>query len=201
VPAAAERSAIGDAACEDHAKTLAGRAGVVLDSPGMRILVLGLLAVFGALAQKIDVEFDQAASFSKFKTFAIREGRLNSRNPSLNSELVRKRLEAGIQKQLEARGLAFVASGAADLNVRYTLGSVAKSQVESYPAGWRGWGRRTVRVPYTEGTLVIDLRDTGTRSLVWRAIAREDKSNAAQIAGKLDDMVKKSFDKYPPKVK
>ena len=58
-----------------------------------------------------------------------------------------------------------------------------------------------MRVPYTEGTLVIDLRDTSTRSLAWRAIAREDKSDAAKIEGKLDDMVKKSFGKYPPKAK
>ncbi len=72
---------------------------------------------------------------------------------------------------------------------------------EVYPAGWRGWGTRVVRVPYTEGTLVIDLRDPSTRSLVWRAIAREQKSDAAKIEGKLENMVKKSFDKYPPKMK
>jgi hypothetical protein len=72
------------------------------------------------------------------------------------------------------------------LNVRYTLGAARKVQSEAYPAGWRG-------------TLVIDLRDPGTRSLVWRAIAREDKSNAAKVEGKLDDMVRKSFEKYPPK--
>ena len=89
----------------------------------------------------------------------------------------------------------------ADLNVRYSLGSVRGREVETYPAGWRGWGTRVVRVPFTEGTLVIDLRDPGTRSLVWRAIAREDNSDAAKIEGKLDDMVRKSFDKYPPKTK
>jgi hypothetical protein len=58
-----------------------------------------------------------------------------------------------------------------------------------------------VRVPYTEGTLVIDLRDGTTRALVWRGIAREDKSSASKIQGKLDDMVKKSIGKYPPKQK
>jgi hypothetical protein len=56
-----------------------------------------------------------------------------------------------------------------------------------------------VRVPYTEGTLVIDLRDPSTRSLVWRSIAREDEGDASKIEGKLDDMVKKSFDKYSPR--
>ncbi len=167
----------------------------------MKVLVLAWLGVMAAFAQKIETEFDQAVDFSKFQTFAIRDGRLNSRNPSLNSELVRKRLDADIQKYLGAKGLQFVPSGRSDLNVRYTLGAVRGAQTEAYPAGWRGWGTRVVRVPFTEGTLVIDLRDPSTRSLVWRAIAREEKSNAAQIEGKLDDMVRKSIEKYPPKMK
>jgi len=167
----------------------------------MKMLALILLVAAGAFAQRIEVEFDQAVNFSRFKTFAIREGRLNSKSPSLNSELTRKRLDADIRKFLGAKGLAFVPSGRADLNVRYSLGSVRGREVETYPAGWRGWGTRVVRVPFTEGTLVIDLRDPGTRSLVWRAIAREDNSDAAKIEGKLDDMVRKSFDKYPPKTK
>jgi hypothetical protein len=167
----------------------------------MKILALGLLIALSALAQKIEIESDQTVDFSRFRTFAIRDGRLNSKNPSLNSDLVRKRLDADIQKYLEAKGLAFVPSGPSDLNIRYTLGSVRKAEVEAYPAGWRGWGTRVVRVPYTEGTLVIDLRDPSTKSLVWRAIAREDKADAAKVEGKLDDMVKKAFEKYPPKAK
>ncbi len=167
----------------------------------MKILTLALLLALGAFAQKIEIESDQAVDFSKFKTFAIRDGRLNSKNPSLTGELIRKRIDADIQKYLEAKGLAFVASGPSDLNVRYTLGAVRKAEVETYPAGWRGWGTRVVKVPYTEGTLVIDLRDPTTRSLVWRAIAREEKREASQVERKLDDMVRKSFDKYPPKAK
>ena len=164
----------------------------------MKALALGLLLALPVWAQKIEIQSDTAVDFSRFKTFAIREGRLNSKNPSLNSELVRKRLDADIRKALESKGLEFVPSGRADLNVRYTLGAVTKTQVERYPAGWRGWGTRTVRVPYTAGSLVIDLRDPDTRSLVWRSIAREEKGDAAKIEGKLDDMVRKSFGKYPP---
>jgi len=167
----------------------------------MKLLLLGLLLTIGVFAQKIEIEFDQAADFTKYKTFAIRRANLNSRNPSLNSDLIRKRINADIEKYLEAKGLLYVESGRSDLNVRYTLGAARKSELESYPAGWRGWGTRVVRVPYTEGTLVIDLRDPGTKSLVWRAIARQDKSDAAKIEGKLDDMVKKSIEKYPPKSK
>ncbi len=37
----------------------------------MRLLILSLLAALGALAQTVTVEFDPAADFTKFKTFAI----------------------------------------------------------------------------------------------------------------------------------
>ena len=161
-------------------------------------LILTLLAASGAWAQKVTVEFDAAADFSKYKTFAIRAGQLNSRNPALDSDLVKKRIDADIERGLTAKGLTMVA-GRSDLNVRYTFGSARRMQLQSYPAGWRGWGTRVVRVPYAEGTLVIDLRDPTTRSLVWRGIASEAKSDPTKLEGKLDDMVKKCLKKYPPK--
>ena len=163
------------------------------------ILILGLLGAHLTGAQKVTMEFDRTADFSNYKTFAIRDGRLNSPNPALSSPLVKKQIEADIQNDLTAKGLTMVTGGPADLNIRYTFGAVRRSEVEAYPAGWYGLGTRYVRVPYAEGTLVIDLRDPTTRSLVWRAIATEEKSDAAKIEGKLDSMVKKSIDKYPPK--
>jgi hypothetical protein len=167
----------------------------------MNRLALGLLIAFGAFAQKITVEFDQAADFTKYKTFAIRAGQLNSPNPALNSELVKKQIDNDIESKLTAKGLTKVTTGASDLNVRYTLGTRRNVETEAYPAGWRGLGTRIVRVPYAQGTLVIDLRDPTTRSLVWRAIATDEKSDATKLQGKLDDMVRKSIDKYPPKKK
>ena len=162
------------------------------------VLLFGLLMAQGTLAQKVTMEFDRTVDFSKYKTFAIREGQLNSKNPALNSDLVKKQIEADIERALIARGLTQV-TGPSDLNVRYHFGANRKTELETYPAGWYGFRTRVVRVPYSEGTLVIDLRDPSTRSLVWRTIASEEKSDATKIAGKLDDMVKKSCDKYPPK--
>jgi len=166
----------------------------------MRILLVALLAATSAFAQKVFVEFDPAANFAKYHTFAIRDGRLNSRNPELNNELVKKRIEADIARDLTARGLAPVPGpGPADLNVVFTFGSYREVRPEAYPVGWRGWGTRVVAVPFAEGTLVIDLRDTTTHSLVWRARASVEKSNAQKVEGKIDDMVGKSIKKYPPK--
>jgi uncharacterized protein DUF4136 len=167
----------------------------------MRWLSLLLLLAPSAFAQKVTVEFDSAIDFGKYKTFLIRNGQINSKNPALNSELVKKRLDADIASALTKRGLVMSETAKSDLNVRYTLGTMRKLETEAYPAGWRGFGTRIVRVPYAEGTLVIDLRDPATRSLVWRGIAREDKDDPNKIEGKLEDMVRKSIEKYPPKPK
>ena len=167
--------------------------------PGTSLLLLAL-AVGPALAQKIDIEFDDSAVFERYKTFHIVEGQLNAKAAALNCDLTRRKIENEIRKRLTEKGLMEVESKP-DLNVRFTLGQARRTEVEAYPAGWRGLGTRRVRVAYTQGTLVINLRDTNRKELVWRSVAEEEKSDPMQIAQHLDDMVRKSIDKYPPKTK
>jgi len=162
------------------------------------LLLLSALVAGRALAQKIDVEFDESAVFERYKTFHFVEGQLNAKAAALNSDLTRRKIENEIRKRLTEKGLMEVASKP-DLNVRFTLGQARKTEVEAYPAGWRGLGTRRVRVAYTQGTLVINLRDTSRKELVWRSVAEEEKNDPMQIAQHLDDMVRKSIDKYPPK--
>jgi len=171
------------------------------DFISIAMVLLSLAAARPLRGQKVSIEFDQGTDFTKYKTFAIRRGELNSKNPALNSELVKKQIEAALVRDFTARGLSQAQSGPADLNVVYHFGSARKTEVEAYPAGWRGWGTRYVRVPYADGTLVIDLRDPSTHSLVWRGISREEQSDATKIRGKLDNMVRKPIEKYPPKMK
>jgi hypothetical protein len=165
----------------------------------MRTLLLVLFTALSACAQKVNIEFDPGAQFARYRTFAIRGGQMNSRNPALNSDLVKRRIEADIANDLTAKGLSMVPNGPADLNVRYTFGAARGVKPEAYPAGWRGWGTVIVREPFAEGTLVIDLRDPTTHSLVWRAISSVEKSDAFKVEGKIGDMVKKALKKYPPK--
>jgi hypothetical protein len=163
------------------------------------VLVLTLLAVPVARSQDVSVEFDQSVDFTKYKTFAVRDGQLSARSPALNSELTKKNIQTEIEKALTAKGLTKVETGTADLNVFFQFGAAVRMEAEAYPAGWRGLGTRVVRVPQNAGTMVIDLRDPTTRSLVWRTTATETEPNPAKMAERLDDMVKKSIDKYPPK--
>ncbi len=151
-------------------------------------------------AQKISIEFDEAATFSDFKTFMIRNGQIHSKHPSLNNELTHKKIEGEIRKYLLAKGLTEV-TVQPDLNVFFNLGSARRREVDAYPAGWRGYGTVRVAHIYTEGTLVLDLRDARKHALVWRAIAVEDKDDPIKIQEHLDDMVRKSIEKYPPRKK
>ena len=57
----------------------------------MSFLVI-LLAAPVLRAQKISTEFDETKNFSTYRTFAIRDGQLNSKNPALNNELRRSGL-------------------------------------------------------------------------------------------------------------
>ena len=163
-------------------------------------LLLAALAVGPALAQKIDIEFDESAVFERYKTFHIVQGQINAKAAALNSDLTRRKIESEIRKRLTEKGLMEVETKP-DLNVRFTLGQARKTEVEAYPAGWRGLGTRRVRVAYTQGTLVINLRDPVRKELVWRSVAEEEKNDPMEIAKHLDDMVRKSIEKYPPKTK
>ena len=151
-------------------------------------------------AQKVDIESDESTDFLKYKTFRIGEGQLKSKSPTLNSDLTRRKIENEIRKRLIEKGLS-EAAGQADLNVQFRLGSARRNEVDAFPAGRYGRATRRVVTQYTEGTLIIDLRDTSKRELVWRAVVVEDKGDPAKIADRLDEMVKKAIEKYPRKKK
>ena len=161
------------------------------------LLVLAAVCIPLALhAQNVDVEFDQSANFANYKTFRIGVGEIHAKAPALNNDLVKKNLENELRARLTAKKLTEV-TGAADLTVRYTLGSAQRTESTAIPAGRVGRQTRVVRTKYTEGTLTIDL--LATRELVWRAIVTDDQKDPAKVAHKLDQMVKKAIDKYPPK--
>ncbi len=162
-------------------------------------LLLALAAVT-LPAQKIHEEFDASIDFSKYKTYAIRNGRIRSKHPALDNSLVQKRIENALRTQLSAKGLQETPERP-DLVVTYVLGAIDKRDVDLVPAGWRGLRTRRVAHRYTQGTLVIDLRDAPKRELVWRATCTDSGNNPSKIEEHIDKDVKKAFEKYPPKRK
>ena len=162
------------------------------------LLVFSAACATHAFAQNVTTEFDEAVDFKKFKTFAVREGEIKSQSPALNSDLTKKRIATELEKALVAKGLQKVTERP-DLNVFFNLGAQRGTDTEVYPAGWRGRQRRIVKVANAQGLMVIDMRDTATRSMIWRAVVNEDEPNPSKLAEKLDDMVRKAIKEFPPK--
>ena len=167
----------------------------------LRTAAVAALVAASLPAQKVTMEFDESIDFSNYKTYQWQKSRNRSKNPALSNELIDKKIRNAITGRLNAKGLREEPDGKADLLVSYDLGSGTKTETELAPSGARGRGTRRVRVRYTEGTLIIDLRDSSNKNLVWRAVSVDTASDPNKLGERLDKDVKKAFDRYPPKKK
>ena len=162
-------------------------------------IVLVLFTTSTLLAQKVSVDWDHDADFSKYKAYAW----IESKSPG--SELAAKRIVAAIESQLETRGLQKTQGNDPDLAVVYNVGAKERVSVEGYNYGYGRyrWGGGTVRydtTTYTEATMVVDLVDAKTHSLIWRGTASDTVSdNPEKNAKKISKAAEKMFKKYPPK--
>jgi hypothetical protein len=165
----------------------------------MSVFVLLLLTVANAIAQKVSVDWDHSADFSKYKTYAW----IESKNPG--PELGAKRLIAAVEAQLAAKGLQKAQGGGADLAVVYNAGAKERVSVQGYDYGYGRyrWGGGTVRydtTTYTDATIVVDLVDANSHSLVWRGTASDTVSDKPENnEKKINKSAEKMFKKYPPK--
>ncbi len=173
-----------------------------LRGAGIRLYIcFGALLGLSSFGQSVNAEFDRSVDFTKFKTFYVAGGDVRTRNPALNSELAIRNLEFEIGQKLSARGLTQIkeigSSQLPDLMVRYQLGADTRREIERIPSVRGRTGGLSMRV--TEGTLVLELREAASKTLVWQAAVNAEEPSGAKIADKLEKMVKKAFEKYPPK--
>jgi Domain of unknown function (DUF4136) len=152
----------------------------------------------------VDTDWDRTVDFSRYHTFAIREGS-RARNT-----FVQQRIERAVGSALVARGLR-PSDDRPDLLI-YTHVRVSREREIDYSTfgyggwyGWPGWGpgrwgptTATVReIPV--GTLVVDLVDGDHKQLVWRGTASRTIEDAADRSEEaVDRAVARLFAKFPP---
>jgi hypothetical protein len=157
----------------------------------VRAVSLSIIAILAAVLLFADdrtVDFDRHLDFSTLKTFALREGKVDSPSPELNNSLLSKRIGDAIRSELIAKGLKETVNNP-DVIVDYSISGENFSEQRGGP------------ISSSEGTLVIDLTKRDSRALVWRSVYRDSERNSAKLAQKLPGDVKKSFSDYPPKQK
>lgn len=167
-------------------------------------LAVALIAT-PAFAQKVTVDYDHEADFTKYSTYAWKEG------SPIPNPLMDQRVVAAVEYHLAMNGLLKVESNP-DLHVTYHASAAEEVVVDTnhygyrYGPGWR-WGggvgtsTSTVR-KYFKGTWVLDIWDAGAKTLIWRGTATDTISDKPEKnEKKINKGAEKMFEKFPPEKK
>jgi hypothetical protein len=157
-----------------------------------------------------------SSSVSKYSTFAWLPPLNNTKNPYYDNDLADQKIKDQATANLESKGLRLKANRP-DLLVRYTI--VVDNKVHTYNEpvysynyggfyprygyyrggrafyyGWRGAypvyvGNDVYRVPYKEGTLIIDLVDRVSHKVIWRGYGIGEVNNPERAINDLPEVV------------
>jgi hypothetical protein len=169
------------------------------------LMGIALLCATASFAQHVKTDYDRSVDFSQFKTYTWEH--VHTQNP-----LWVDRIKAAVNSALAAKGWTEVESGGSVSIVGMEM-TRSHQTLDTYYDGfgggwrWRGWGNQfgeatTTTNTYEVGTLVVDLFDSRTKSLMWRGSASDTLSDKSDKNIKnLDKGVNKMFDSFPPNAK
>ena len=164
----------------------------------LAVTLLGTIA----LAQTVTHDFDRAANFSSYRSYAWVRG------TNLDDPLNHNRIVRAVDSQMASKGLSFVdASANPDLLVAYHARFDQSLEINGFSSGWGGYRFGATRSgsaradQITVGTLVIDLVDAKTKTIVWRGMASKDLDPNAKPEKRdknINQAAAKLFKHYPP---
>jgi Domain of unknown function (DUF4136) len=173
------------------------------------IAVAVVLSPAVLLGQKVSYDYDKAANFAAFKTFAFKEG------TKVGQPLIDDRIVAAIEQELAAKGLT-KADANPDVFVVYHTSFDKQKDISTFssgygggygPYGWGwggGWAGGTTTTQVRDilmGTLVVDMADAKKGQLAWRGMGVKEVDMQAKPEKRdksITNAVKKIFKNYPP---
>ncbi|HET6349210.1 MAG TPA: DUF4136 domain-containing protein [Candidatus Krumholzibacteria bacterium] len=178
----------------------------------LALALVGIALLAGCSSYDIKYDYDLQDDFSRFKTYAWIERTISNASGSAtaalqNNTLLDSRIRSAVDTQMAAKGFT-LSQDSPDVLVVYYTGLANKIDVTDWGYTYAGsyWGGglgRNVDVyQYTEGTLIIDLVDSETKKLAWRGSATgvvEQNRKPEQIEARINDVVGRIFQNYPPK--
>src|SRR5580692_7346762 len=169
-----------------------------------RLLALVGTAIFvsaTSMAQQVKTDYDREADFNQYKTYSWEK-------VQTRDSLWVDRIKEAVNTALAAKGWTPVQSGG---DVAIVAVETTQNQqtldtfYDGFGGGWRwrgfgGFGDSTTTVEnYKVGTLVVDLFDAHTKTLLWRGSSSDTLSDKSDKNIKnLDKGVQKMFDHFPP---
>ena len=140
---------------------------------GLRSMIISAVALAGftgtVRAQDVQSDWDRSYDFSKLHRYNFAVQNRLADDPLAVNPLNEKRVRVALDSQLTARGFVRDTTGQADFLVAYAAAMRQGVNIDDYGPLWRSQRFQVNMV--TEGTLVVDLRDAGSKELVWRGLA------------------------------
>jgi hypothetical protein len=179
------------------------------------VLAISIIFVWGCSSLSYKTDFDPAIDFSGYKTYMWYSGKMPDDDVLSANPLVKKRVIAGIDKALKAKGYSIGTEEKCDFVVIAHAGNKEKMQITNYGGygmgrygyGWGGYGyggaygSQTDVYQYDETTLVIDIYDAAKKEMVWRGtvtgVVKENPSQEEQQKN-IDTVVTKMLSDFPP---
>ena len=168
-------------------------------------VLIGVMFLFAAKssAQQVKTDYDRSANFVQYKTYSWEQVKTKD---ALDVD----RVKSAVNAALAAKGWSQVDSGG-DVSIIAVETTQEQQSLNTFYDGFGGgWGWRrfggggfgeatTTTETYTVGTLVVDLFDAKTKTLLWRGSSSDTLSNNSDKNIKnLDKGVEKMFKQFPP---
>jgi len=158
--------------------------------------MLACMASAVALGQTVSVNYNKSQDFSQYHTYTWASNNANQ----IQNSILAQQAQSDINTAMQGKGLQMVQeSQNPDLIL---LASGGMQQQTSYSAwGMRGIGGGMGGITPQQnvvGTLIVDLYDAKTKSLLWRGIAQNTLStNGSKNSQMVTKAVQKMFKQYP----
>ncbi len=174
--------------------------------------VAACVLFLGCSQYEIKSDYDVDANFPAFRTYAwmmpeaTTEGATSANTAMQQNTLLDKRIRGAVDGAMASKGFT-VNTETPDVLVVYHTGMQNKVDVTdwgySYAGSYWGWAGRDIDVyNYTEGTLIVDLVNAQSKQLAWRGSATgvvDPGRSPEEVQERINDVVTKIFDNYPPK--
>jgi len=164
-----------------------------------RVSVLSALILLTAAsiyAQQVSVNYNHSASFAQYHTYAWGSGNANQIQNSILAQVAQQDINSAMQ----GKGFSMVQESQNPDVILIASGGMR--QETSYSAwGMRGIGGGMGGITpeqNVEATMVVDLYDAKTKSLIWRGIAQNTlNSNGNKNQEMVEKAVQKMFKQWP----
>lgn len=165
-----------------------------------------------AFADSVKVDYNHHASFASFHTYSWGSVKVSN---ELNADRIKRSVDSFLQKA----GWKQVASGG-QVTIMATDNIHNEQEAETYYNGmgggwgmgwgWGGWGmpgggfgdETTTTTNVRTAHVVVDIFESGNKSLLWRGVSRGELSNNSDTnRNRLHGDIQHMFRYFPPKTK